>query len=123
MNHEFTEHHTLTSWSCHQCTLKFDSSEEFRQHMRDGHTGTFLEHQLDSIVAFSKSIEHRCDFGVQCPLCKLPLKGLAETDAKHIGTHLEEIALFVLQSLSDISKGDEGLDEGNVLGTQGALIF
>lgn len=123
MNHEFTEHHTLTSWSCRQCTQKFDSSEKFRQHIRDDHTDTFLGHQLDSIVTFSKSIEHRCDFGVQCPLCKIPLKGQAETDAKHIGTHLEEIALFILRSLSDISEGDEGTDEADVLGTQGVLIF
>lgn len=123
MNHEFTEHHNWTSWNCRQCSLRFDSPEEFREHMRGDHNDTFLEHQLDSIVAFSKTIEQRLEFGVQCPLCKLPLKSVAEADAKHIAAHLEDIALFVLQSLADISDGDEGFEEGNNSRSQGMLIY
>ena len=42
-----------------------------------------------------------------------------EADGKHIGEHIEEISLFVLQTLTNIPKDDLGFGESEDVSSQG----
>lgn len=95
-DHEFTEHRIIRSWSCLECDKQCDSEIEWIQHLEKRHQRTFLgpKHQVAKNMAYkarAKPIEDE-----PCPLCQVvPGKSRREF-VKHVGQHMEEIALMAL---------------------------
>ncbi|KAF8251244.1 hypothetical protein K440DRAFT_596463, partial [Wilcoxina mikolae CBS 423.85] len=87
------------SWHCNQCNQTFSSVETFKKHLQRAHPDSFSEEFLPTII-------ERCtrpDESPQiCPLC-----GEIQTFnrlQRHLGSHLQQIALFVLRVSEDLEE-------------------
>jgi hypothetical protein len=101
LTHIQTRH--LMQWHCvhrsHSTAVTFDSTEQFKDHMRKAHAGKFKEDQL-SIVAESSSHPQTPTFQV-CPFCSYDGLDFEE----HIGGHLRNLAFLSLPWPKDESEG------------------
>jgi hypothetical protein len=96
-------------WQCFATDhepLLYDRPEEFEEHMKTDHAGSFPEDQLPFIVEISAqpitpTLEH-------CPFCS----ETAETLEDHVGQHLRE---FALHSLPWPGYEEEGSQDGSRL--------
>lgn len=100
-DHEFTEHRVIRSWSCPECAKQCDSEIEWVLHLEKCHQRTFLgpKYQVAKKMAYktrAKPTENE-----ECPLCQvIPGKSRREF-VKHVGRHMEEIALIALPRDND----------------------
>lgn len=119
--HELISHRKF--WRCDKCHREFHSIQGFRVHIEECRPG--IERLTKNEL---KTIEMKCEHPVirispsDCPLCddwaglliemnpdiKNPLVS-PEIFEKHLGEHLEKLALFALPTLSS----DDGEDEPN----------
>jgi hypothetical protein len=97
--HELEVHRR--SWYCNQCNQTFFSVETFKKHLQTAHSDSFSEGFLPTVI-------ERCtrpdESPQECPLC-----GEMQTFnclQRHLGSHLQQIALFVLRVSED--SGEEG---------------
>lgn len=100
-DHEFTEHRVLRSWSCPECPKQCDSEIEWVLHLEKCHQRTFLgpKHQVAKEMAYktrAKPAENE-----ECPLCQVILGKPRREFVKHVGRHMEEIALMALPRDND----------------------
>lgn len=122
--HEWFEHELVMHrkfWRCNKCIEECRSADDFREHLDRNHPGSFsTDNQL-------KILTIQCEHAVlnvspsDCPLCdewEISLTGsnagidnLVTIDnfKKHLGKHLERLALFALPRLS----GEEESDDTN----------
>ncbi|XXG94204.1 hypothetical protein Hte_000457 [Hypoxylon texense] len=110
MDHMLQKHWRL--WHCPFCYHPpFSSSECLHGHLRDSHLDTANEDQLRASAELSTS-EHFRNSVSNCPLCQEPLSS-AKDYKRHVGRHLEDIALFVLPRVFGDDASDAALDEGS----------
>ncbi|KAI0142512.1 hypothetical protein F4776DRAFT_612325 [Hypoxylon sp. NC0597] len=103
-------------WHCAFCDhLPFDSSELLRDHLQRCHLEDVSEDQLRASAELYTS--HRpLDNTSSCPLCREPTPSAREYK-RHVGRHLEDIALFVLPRGFDDASGEDTSDERPLEGT------
>ena len=95
-DHEFTEHRIIRSWSCPECTKQFESEHEWDEHLEEVHQQAFsgLKYHITSSIAYN-TLE-RTAKNEACPLCQV-IPGTSRAEfVKHVGRHMEEIALMAL---------------------------
>ena len=96
-DHEFSQHRILQSWKCPECEEKYRSESEWEDHVCMQHefklAGNDL--QIAKTLAFVVEEATRID-GEECPLCHKVLHEARRGYVKHVGTHMEEIALITL---------------------------
>ncbi|KAF8533857.1 hypothetical protein BDD12DRAFT_465179 [Trichophaea hybrida] len=105
--HERAEHRR--QWVCSACSIIFDSKEEFRQHLHDTHPDQTLQSQLEILI---ERAERPIETAQPCPLCKEPFP--PHQLQRHLGRHMQQIALFVLPNSAedeDDDVEDDGLDD------------
>jgi hypothetical protein len=109
--HELVMHRKL--WRCNKCQDECRSSDDFREHLNRNHPGSFsTDNQLKTLMI-------HCEHSVlnvspsDCPLCdewEFSLRGLnagvenlvtIDHFKKHLGKHLERLALFALPRPGD----------------------
>ncbi|RSL95734.1 hypothetical protein CEP52_011908 [Fusarium oligoseptatum] len=91
-------------WQCFATDhepLVYDRPEEFEEHMKTDHAGSFPDDQLPFIVEISAqpitpTLEH-------CPFCSETADNLEE----HVGQHLQEFALHSLPWPDDVKEGSQ----------------
>ncbi|KAK4207931.1 GTP-binding protein [Rhypophila decipiens] len=106
VEHEFQQHLAERVWSCGSCSARLSTKEAFLQHIERHHPEyTILESQIAAKT--SESMGWRMKPNVFCPLCKMKLDPLLHVYAKHVGRHLEQIALIALR----IHNSDEALED------------
>lgn len=95
--HELEVHRR--SWYCNQCNQTFFSVETFKKHLQTAHSDSFSEGFLPTVI-------ERCtrpdESPQECPLC-----GEMQTFnclQRHLGSHLQQIALFVLRSIENLDE-------------------
>lgn len=114
--HEFSVHRVAVSFSCYLCSQALSSENEVFNHL---HTKHSVEIYLPSErhVAISKSkLTQAQPVGVQeCPLCHKTGLQTQRAFGKHLGRHMEQIALLALPPEED--SGSE-LDDDDYSSTQ-----
>lgn len=109
--HEFSEHHQLHAWKCSKCTAEYTDLEQLREHMQTSHTDILSQAHLG--VAMELSLDRREKLIIEspCPLCLAPTGSSRREYVKHVGRHMEEIALIVLPK--EDGHSDESSDESS----------
>lgn len=104
-NHELQKHRR--SWRCHgHCNQLFTSEDALAKHVRKHLSGQYSDAQIPVLVAMWAG---QTDMHAEspCPLCCERVAGTMQLQ-KHLGRHLEEIALFALPS--EETESDEDSD-------------
>lgn len=94
--HEFKQHLAERMWMCGVCSARTATKEAFLQHIERNHPEyTYVEGQIAAKT--SKSVGWQMKSPVFCPLCERSLEPSPNMYAKHVGRHLEQIALVALR--------------------------
>lgn len=134
MEHELLVHRT--QWQCPQCTEQAPSSPALEEHIYRHHKGDFAETQLETILSRAKR-PLKVIRPSECPFCDedwAQLDAQPETQGpppigevvvgidefrRHVGHHLQQIALFSLPRLDgdpeEDSVGPVGVTDQDVL--------
>ncbi|KAJ3541543.1 hypothetical protein NM208_g4558 [Fusarium decemcellulare] len=106
------------SWFCHfKCQEAFESQEALKYHLSQKHLQTATEEHLSAISALAKKPTPE-SLAKECPLCHHKTTGL-KAYVKHVGRHLEELALFALPSVDNYNQDTEiESDQENVTESQ-----
>ncbi|CVL02217.1 uncharacterized protein FMAN_08287 [Fusarium mangiferae] len=104
-----SQYHWRT-WSCpFNCGSTFQSGVELRDHIRHKHLPNASDEHLNTVVARGE-VSVSSDVTQECPLCRRAISGL-KSYIKHVGRHLEQLALFALPSIGDEQLEDD-VDSG-----------
>ncbi|KAF5554618.1 transcription factor Cys6 [Fusarium mexicanum] len=99
-------------WSCpFKCGSTFQASDELGDHIRHQHLTNASDEHLSTVVARGE-VSISKDVTQECPLCRQAISGL-KSYIKHVGRHLEQLALHALPKI-----GDEELEDGAESGEQ-----
>lgn len=96
VDHEFTEHRNEQTWNCPECSTKLASPSDWAQHLQEMHQRVFTGPQLHIARATASETYSRPVETEECPLCRIVLGKPRRAFAKHVGRHMEEIALMAL---------------------------
>ena len=107
-SHERKQHRV--SWSCRgHCDQSFHTREEFKEHILVSKPVDIDAMQISAFMDMC-SLPMRESSESQCPFCQGILEG-AKSIEKHIGHHLEEVALFALpRSIFNDDEGESDLE-------------
>ena len=108
-DHEFTEHRVDRTWKCSECPEKLASASDWQQHLQKMHQRVFTEPQLYLARNTAYETHSRPVESEECPLCRSIVGKPRRTFVKHIGRHMEEIALLALPRSTE-----EDSDESSV---------
>jgi hypothetical protein len=92
-DHEFSRHHIKKYWDCRDCTITFDERDLFLQHINVNHGCSYTE----TIINAAERVVPKPTEDLACPFCPFHAAALKRRAfARHVGRHMEEIALGVL---------------------------
>ncbi|KAF5636487.1 transcription factor Cys6 [Fusarium sp. NRRL 52700] len=98
-----SQYHWRT-WSCPlKCGSTLPSAVELKDHIRHQHLPNATEEQLRTAVARGEVFISN-DVTKKCPLCRRDISGL-KSYIKHVGQHLEQLALHALPRIGDEELG------------------
>ena len=100
-DHEFTDHRIVRSWTCLECPVILSSKDEWAQHLEVYHQRTFHGPKYQVAVHMALRTHSRPAESEECPLCKVVLGKSRRDFIKHVGRHMEEIALMALPQDAD----------------------
>jgi hypothetical protein len=92
--HEWFEHERQIhrrEWFCHACQIPFSLQTEFQQHLLLNHSELFSSSELQIVV---DRAERAIELPQTCHLCSE--QHLSDSLQRHLGRHLQQIALFIL---------------------------
>lgn len=128
--HSWFEHELLvhrSRWFCSQCIMSFESSDRLARHISVHHHEVTSDRQLSAIINQSKRpvesiLPDECPFCVRLSekvnsgstLSEEPLAIDLDQFRRHLGRHLEEVALFALPRVNHDDGGS--LDSNDVCG-------
>lgn len=113
--HEFSEHRALRSWCCPECTESFSAARDLEVHLRLQHLQAFTPAQLPRVLAAAETRSSLPIKTQECPLCKT-IPGTSQRNfVKHVGRHLEAIALATLPR-----ETDDDSEHGSVASSDGS---
>ena len=114
--HEFKCHRFSSEWLCIKgCGQTFDSETVFHSHLREQHTvGTLDLPELSSKCRKDKPPPPHQQ--TNCPLCMERVKETRDSLRRHIGHHLEEVALASLppELYRSDDSSEEDVDEDDI---------
>jgi len=128
--HEWFEHELANhrrTWRCDECVISFPSVEAFRAHLNTCYPSTTLSTDLKALISRAEQTVGQIP-ALDCPLCDAlnsELQKLNHTQEdvtvssecfkKHLGRHLEKVALFALPRLQ-LEDDDENAGSDDALG-------
>ena len=112
-NHEFSNHRTRQSWRCTECSQRFLSSLEWVNHLQQVHQRRFSGTRLQVALDIASEQQSRSVEGEECPLCQNMCGKSRRTFTKHVGQHMEEIALITLPRSTEDSEDDSDIVSTN----------
>lgn len=99
------QHHWRT-WSCpFKCEGSFPFASELRRHLSVHHMPGVPEEQLNAATTLGEKPAAN-DTATACPVCLHTVVG-SKQYIKHVGRHLEQLALFALPSIEAEDDSDE----------------
>lgn len=132
--HELFAHRK--EWRCNLCRHKpFDTARGLEEHFRNRHAGSFAEAQLFGVVQLCETTHDRFPASA-CPFCddwKLHSLPGVPTDTtvyatvaqfrRHLGKHLEQLALFALPKASNDNASDDDADSNDAIADKDATTL
>lgn len=103
--HEFNIHRMKKTWVCSNCPLEYETIEEWTEHLHNEH-GTEFSGPLATVALDAAERRVECLIRDQtCPFCLTNPTTTRRQFVRHVGRHLEEVALAALpvDDASDIS--------------------
>lgn len=110
------------TWHCPLgCDAEFDSAQIFQNHVKTAHEQNVPPERIHTLEGLSSRADVTKAQG-QCPLCCDFQVGSEKQYEKHVGQHLQHLALFTLPDTGeegdedddgDEDKEEEGLDNGD----------
>ena len=123
--HEFSEHRILRLWACPECPKDFPDASSWKMHLQERHRLSFSGPNLQTAKNMALKTEARQIENDECPLCCITVGKPRRGFVKHVGRHLEEIALMALPRNveDDTEEGSTSTDrtsftQGNTRPTQ-----
>ena len=107
--HEFSNHRTTQSWTCPECAEDFLEISTWEKHLQDMHRLFFSRSNLQVAKDMALKTEARRIEDDECPLCRIVVGKPRRGFVKHVGRHMEEIALMALPR--DV---EEDIEEGSL---------
>ena len=107
--HEFSQHRITRSWSCPECPQSFNNLPRWQNHIQDRHCLFFTDRNLNVAGDMAYKTEATRVEDDECPLCRIVVGRPRRAFVKHVGRHMEEIALMALPR--DV---EEDSEEGSV---------
>ena len=123
-DHEFTEHRHDQTWNCLECSKKFASALDWEQHLQGMHNRVFIGPQLPVARNIAYHTQTRPIETEECPLCRVVLGKPRRAFVKHVGRHMEEIALMALprNAEEDSDKSSNGTDQKSPRSSNAELV-
>ncbi|KAM7187261.1 hypothetical protein V8F33_011352 [Rhypophila sp. PSN 637] len=111
--HHMQREHWKT-WNCpFGCPDTFHSPKSFGEHVEKVHPSEKGAERLDTLQGLSGHVDLSKAEG-QCPLCDEFRISSAKLFGAHVGTHLEQLALFALPNSGDDAGSDENTDSSDM---------
>lgn len=107
--HEFSQHRITRSWSCPECPQTFNNFPRWQSHIQERHCLFFSDRNLNIAKDMAYKTEATRIEDDECPLCRIVLGKPRRAFVKHVGRHMEEIALMALPR-----NAEEHSEEGSV---------
>ena len=95
-DHEFTKHRINRSWSCPECPKKTLTAAGWVEHLEAVHQRAFCGPNLEVARDMAYNAESKPSEKEECPFCRGFLGRPRRAFVKHVGSHMEEIALMAL---------------------------
>ena len=95
-NHEFSKHRNTRLWKCPDCPQEFHEVSGWEQHLQEQHCLLFSGTNLQVAKDMALKTKAKCIENDECPLCRIVVGKPRRGFVKHVGRHMEEIALMVL---------------------------
>lgn len=100
-DHEFSEHRLICRWDCPECAKQCDSEIEWKQHLELNHQRIFIGSKYEAARTMAYKTRVRATENEECPLCQVILGKPRREFVKHVGRHMEEVALMALPRDND----------------------
>ena len=94
--HEFSQHRITRSWCCSECPQAFNNVPRWQNHIQEEHCLYFTDRKLNIARDMAYKTEATRVEDDECPLCRIVLGKPRRAFVKHVGRHMEEIALMAL---------------------------
>lgn len=94
--HEFSQHRIVGLWSCPECADHCESEAAWIEHLENFHQRIFSGPHLQVAKQMSYTTQEKPIEKEACPLCQVVLGKSRREFVKHVGRHMEEIALMSL---------------------------
>lgn len=94
--HEFSKHRNTRLWTCPECPQEFCEVSDWEQHLQERHCLFFSGTNLQVAKNMALKTEAKCTENDECPLCRIVVGKPRRGFVKHVGRHMEEIALKAL---------------------------
>ena len=95
-DHEFSKHRNTRLWTCPDCPQEFHEVSGWEQHLQERHCLLFSGPNLQVAKNMALKTEAKCTENDECPLCRIVVGKPRRGFVKHVGRHMEEIALMAL---------------------------
>ena len=95
-DHECSKHRNTRLWKCPDCPQEFHEVSGWEQHLQERHCLFFSGTKLQVAKNMALKTEAKCTENDECPLCRIVVGNPRRGFVKHVGRHMEEIALMAL---------------------------
>lgn len=95
-NHEFSKHRNTRSWTCPDCSQEIPEVSGWEQHLQEEHSLFFSGTNLQVAKNMALKTEAKSTENDECPLCRIVVGEPRRGFVKHVGQHMEAIALMAL---------------------------
>lgn len=106
-DHEFAEHRIIQQWSCPECPKVYTCTADWENHLQRDHQCAFTGSKLQVALGMALHRKSRTAENEECPLCRTMPGKPRRAFIKHVGRHMEDIALMALPR-SPENDSDEG---------------
>ena len=111
-DHEFAEHRITQQWICPECPKTYTRTIDWEDHLQRDHQCVFTGSKLQVALRMALHKQCRAAENEECPLCRTIPGKPRRAFIKHIGRHMEEIALMALPRNAE-DESDEGSISSN----------
>jgi DNA-directed RNA polymerase subunit M/transcription elongation factor TFIIS len=123
-NHELMDHRILRSWACPECAKPCNSELAWVHHLEGSHQQTFTGPKKQIAQKLALTTQAKPIESEACPLCGV-ISGMSRREfVKHLGRHMEEIALMALpRDHDEESEADSANTESDEADTSVKNVF